>query len=213
MKKFTTAKDGGSRCDGAGDATTVKKFTTNVPLPVLTSLRHVVLIGSGGAGKSTFARRLGKITGLEVIHLDAHYWKPGWVETPINVWTEMQRNLIQRDRWIMDGNYGATLSLRLDAADAILFFDYPRNLCARRLLLRWWKYRGRNRPDMGEGCPERFEWDFLRWVWRYPKDKRPDLLVKLAAYSETKCVIVLQNPAAAESLLNDWKKTICHLSR
>ncbi len=64
----------------------------------------VLVIGSGGAGKSTFARRLGKLLDIEVIHLDALYWNPGWVETPKAAWAETVAELVKRDSWIMDGS-------------------------------------------------------------------------------------------------------------
>lgn len=71
-------------------------------------MRRVLVIGCGGAGKSTLARQLGEATGLPVIHLDAHYWRPGWVETPKETWRAAVDELIAADAWIMDGNYSGT---------------------------------------------------------------------------------------------------------
>jgi adenylate kinase family enzyme len=76
-------------------------------------MRRVLVIGSGGAGKSTFATRLAQLTGLPLFHLDALYWKPGWVETPKEVWSRTMGQLIAGARWVMDGNYGGTLEQRL----------------------------------------------------------------------------------------------------
>jgi adenylate kinase family enzyme len=69
-------------------------------------MRRVLVIGSGGAGKSTFSVALGKRLELPVIHLDAHFWRPGWVETPKPEWRERVAQLAARDAWVMDGNYG-----------------------------------------------------------------------------------------------------------
>src|SRR5687768_16103132 len=68
-------------------------------------MKRVLVIGSPGAGKSVFSRRLGEITGLPVIHLDQHYWRPGWIEPSKDVWSRQVTELLQRDSWIIDGNY------------------------------------------------------------------------------------------------------------
>lgn len=83
--------------------------------------RRIMVIGSGGAGKSTFARALAMHTGLPLIHLDRHYWRPGWVPTPDAAWDECVRQLSSADSWIIDGNYSRTLSIRVQRCDAIVF--------------------------------------------------------------------------------------------
>ncbi len=83
-------------------------------------MRRVLVIGSGGAGKSTFARRLGDILQIDVIHLDTFYWRPGWVETPKPEWREIVLGLVQRESWIMDGNFSGTLEQRLEACDTVI---------------------------------------------------------------------------------------------
>ena len=98
--------------------------------------RRVVVTGIAGAGKSTFSRALSDKTGLPVIHLDIHFWKPGWVEPSEVEWSEKQRDLIISDEWILDGNYHATLELRLERADTAVFLDTPWWGCAWRALVR-----------------------------------------------------------------------------
>ena len=137
-------------------------------------MRRVILIGSGGAGKSTLAARLGRATGLPVHHLDAHYCRPGWVPTPEAGWDAKIAELAAGPAWIMDGNYGRTMDQRLAACDTVVFMDLPRTLRLARVLRRWLRYRGRTRPDMNGGCHEQITWEFVRWVWRYPRDRRPE---------------------------------------
>ena len=144
-------------------------------------MQRVLVIGSGGAGKSTVAARLGALTGLPVHHLDTLYWQPGWVLTPAPEWARRVAELTAGPAWIMDGNYGGTLEQRLAACDTVLFLDLPRLVCVARVLRRWLRYRGRSRPDMTAGCPERITGEFLRWVWRYPVERRPGVLRRLAA--------------------------------
>ena len=75
---------------------------------------RVLVIGMAGSGKSTFSLALSAETGLPVIHLDLHYWKPGWVKPSDEEWREMQRCLLAGEAWIADGNYYQTLDLQLD---------------------------------------------------------------------------------------------------
>ncbi len=133
-------------------------------------MRKVIVIGSGGAGKSTFAVRLGERLGLPVIHQDALYWRPSWVETPPDEWKATLATLVQRDAWIMDGNFGGTLDLRIAASDTVILLDLPRTVCLWRALKRAVRYLGRTRPDMAEGCNEKIDLQFLRWIWDYPQE-------------------------------------------
>ncbi len=124
-------------------------------------MQKMAIIASGGSGKSELARRLGTILGLEVHHLDALHWKAGWVATPKPEWRALVEELAGRDSWILDGNYGGTLDVRLTAAGTIIFLDLPRMTCIWRVLKRSVQSRGRRRPDSALGCPERFNREFL----------------------------------------------------
>ena len=135
-------------------------------------MKRVIVIGSGGAGKSTFARRLGEVTGLPVIHLDSHFWRPNWDSTPKDEWKAKVEEMIKGDAWIIDGNFGGTREIRMRAADTIIMLDVPRRVCMYRAIKRAIVYRGKKRPDMGEGCNERIDLDFLSWIWNYPKQGR-----------------------------------------
>jgi adenylate kinase family enzyme len=158
-------------------------------------VKRVMIIGSGGAGKSTLARALGARLGIQVVHLDAHFWKPGWVPTPRDEWLELQRELMQSETWIMDGNYGGTMDARLALADTVIFLDLPRLTCLTRALQRRVQYHGRSRPDIAPGCPEKIDLEFLRWIWGFPRTKRPGILKKLkAAHAEGAHVIQLRSP-------------------
>lgn len=164
-------------------------------------MRRVLVIGSGGAGKSTFARRLGARLGLEVIHLDALYWQAGWVETPKEAWRERVGELVRREAWVMDGNYSGTLDMRLAACDAVIFLDLPRAACVWGVLKRVLTYRRGGRPDMAAGCDERLSLDFLRWIWNYPARSRPKVLKLLAEHAGGRHVVRLRSRAEVESYL------------
>lgn len=165
-------------------------------------MNKVAIIGCGGAGKSHLARRLGDILGLPVIHLDAIFWHPGWVRTPKDEWQRTVETLVRREDWIMDGNYGGTIDIRLAAADTIIFLDFPRLLCLQRVIGRQFRYGGRSRPDLAEGCVERIKPDreFFSWIWNYRHARRPGILEKLVSLSD-KNVFILRRPRDVERFL------------
>jgi len=163
-------------------------------LPPLGS--RVLVVGSGGAGKSTVSRIIAAHTGLPVIHLDAHYWRPGWRPTPVPDWRQQVRELIEQPTWVMDGNFTSTLDLRLPAADTVVFLDLPRRVTIPRALRRGLRWHGRVRPDMAPGCPERVTWKFLRWMWRFPRGGRRRLLTAITTAAVQDRVIRLTGRTA-----------------
>lgn len=163
-------------------------------------MKRIVVIGSGGSGKSTFSRRLGEAIDVEVIHLDKLYWLPNWVEPSKAEWAATVGDLIERGSWIIDGNYGGTMAMRLDAADTVIFLDIPRATCIFRVLMRNWKYHGKSRPEMADGCVERLDLTFLLWVWNFRKQKRPGILAQLEK-SPDKNVIILRSDREVEEFL------------
>lgn len=122
---------------------------------------RIIVTGLAGSGKSTFSVALGAKTGLPVIHLDLHFWKPGWVAPSETEWREMQRSVLAGNSWIADGNYHETLDLRLERADTVVFLDIPWWICSGRALLR-----GFRMPDeLPQGC-NYTAWQRLRDEWR-----------------------------------------------
>jgi len=164
-------------------------------------MKKIILIGSGGSGKSTLARQLGAKLKLNVFHLDALFWKPNWVGVPRNEQKEVQNELVKKEEWIIDGNYGGTIDIRLDAADTIIFLDVHRTICVYRAFKRMLQYKNKTRPDMGAGCEERLDYGFLKWIWDYPKTKRPEILKKLEQLSKEKQIIILRSPKQTQVFL------------
>ena len=158
-------------------------------------------IGSSGAGKSTFARRLGEITGLEVIHLDRHFWKPGWVETPKPEWRERVAEILSGESWIIDGNFGSTMEMRLAACDTAIFLDMPRLLCTWRVIKRVITYREGARPDITPGCAERADLEFWLWTFRYPKHSRPQVEERLENVRGSKTIYRFTSGRSVERFL------------
>lgn len=162
-------------------------------------MQRIAVVGSGGAGKSTFATELGRQLAVPVIHLDEHYWQPGWVETATEEWRDRQRKLLASDRWIVDGNYTSTLDVRLDRADTVVVLAIPRWRCLIRVLRRWLQHYGR--AVQAAGCPERVSPAFLRWVWNYPRSGRARLDTALARHRQNLRVVELYSPADVRDFL------------
>ena len=155
-------------------------------------MERILIIGCGGAGKSTLARQLGEKTGLPVVHLDKLFWHPGWVASSKEEIDAKIHAELEKPRWIMDGNYNRTLPERVKYCDTIIYLDFSRMACLLGVLKRVITTYGKVRPDMGEGCPERFDPDFLKWVWNFNAKNR-ESNYKLLNETEHAETIVLKN--------------------
>jgi adenylate kinase family enzyme len=171
-------------------------------------MKKIVIIGPGGSGKSTLARQLGEKLKLNVHHLDSLLWKPNWVGVLKDEQRKVQNDLVKEQEWIIDGNYGGTLEIRLNAADTIIFLDIPRTICVFRAIKRMVQYRNKRRPDMGEGCEERFSIEFFKWIWEYPKTKRPGILIRLEQLAKEKEVLILKSPKDVKQFLEVVEKRL-----
>ena len=163
-------------------------------------MERVVIIGCGGAGKSTLARSLGEKTGLPVIHLDKLFWKPGWVEMPKEEFDQLLRQEMAKEKWIMDGNFNRTMPQRIERCDTVIYLDVSRYACLRGVAKRILTTHGTVRPDMGDGCPERFDLEFLKWVWNFNKNKRQRYYDMLSAL-EDKQVFILKSRREVRAFL------------
>lgn len=164
-------------------------------------MKRILILGPSGSGKTTLAEKIGHILQIPVIHLDQHYWTAGWIETPKNEWHQKVRNLIFGDSWVMDGNYTSTLVMRSKAADTMIFIRSPRRLSYLRAFQRIFRNYGRNRPDLPEGCPERIDIEFLKYIWNYPRAKGPQILNFLERLQTEKKIYILSNRHEVERFL------------
>ena len=155
-------------------------------------MKRVIVIGCGGAGKSTFSRNLSDKLDIPVYHLDKLFWNRGWISTPQDEFDNKIQELANRDKWIIDGNYIRTFDMRAERADTIIFINMPTYVCFYRVIKRRVMYKDKSRPDMAEGCPESIDFEFFKWVLTYNKKIRPRILEKLKKYND-KTVIILNS--------------------
>lgn len=146
-------------------------------------MERVLVIGSPGAGKSTLAAQIARRTDLPLVHMDQLAWEPGWVEASREALDAAIRAAIARPRWVIDGNYGRTLPLRLTRADTVIDLKLPTGLCLWSILRRALRHRGGTRFDMAPGCPERLDWEFLVYTARFGGSGRRNIERSLAGFA------------------------------
>lgn len=129
------------------------------------SLKRVMIIGQPGSGKSTLARRMGDITGLPVIHIDKIHWQPGWIERENSEKDRLCAEVCARECWIFEGGRSVNWPQRLARADMLIWLDVPFAVRVWRVFKRTIRHYGQSRPDLPKDCPERFNWEFSRWIW------------------------------------------------
>jgi adenylate kinase family enzyme len=148
--------------------------------PSVPTHRRWLVLGAAGAGKTRFATELAEILGLPLIHLDSHYWRPGWVESPRQEWRAEVADLCSGEEWVIDGNYSNSLNVRLPRADVAVLLDIPTWQCVVGIVARGFRHRGRVRPDLAEGCEEHLpDLQFLWWVVSYKWRSRPRVLGRI----------------------------------
>jgi adenylate kinase family enzyme len=168
-------------------------------------MNRIMVMGvSAGVGKSTFARKLGELLEVSVYHLDALYWKPEWKEASLEEFADDQQKIVSLDQWIIEGNYSNTYDIRVQNADTIIYLELPLIVCLYRVFKRWIQNIGKTRPDMGEGCKEKLDFQFLKFICTtyYPRKKKMES--RLQAFKGTgsqKNIIKLKNKKEIHSYL------------
>ena len=159
-------------------------------------MERVIVIGSPGAGKSTFARKLRDKTGLPLYHLDLLWHKPDRTTVSKEKFDARLRELLQKDRWIMDGNFQRTLDLRLDACDTVFLLDLPLEICLSSVEGRI----GHQREDM-PWIEEEFDPEFKQWIVDFPRNNLPQIYELLKQYQRTKRIVVFRSRKEADDYL------------
>ncbi len=144
--------------------------------------RRIMIIGPCGAGKSTVSHEIARLFDLPLFHMDKLNWKTDWVESETEELHAKVAKVAAQDSWVIEGNYGGTMDLRLPRADLVLYLDYTIPLCLFRIVKRYVQYRGRTRPDLSEGCNERLDPAFLWYVARWKSGPRVQTEAKLEGY-------------------------------
>ena len=158
-------------------------------------MKRIMIIGCPGSGKSTFARALAAKTGLPLYYLDMMYWNPDRTTKPKEEFRAALRETVALPEWIIDGNYGSTLEIRMEACDTVIFLDYPVEVCIAGVEER----RGKPRPDMPwvEVEPDL---EFIEFIKKYNEESRPKVIELLEKYKK-KNIIIFKSRAEADEYL------------
>jgi adenylate kinase family enzyme len=168
----------------------------------LVSARRIAVLGPPGAGKSFVAVRLAEVMGLPLVHLDRLAYRPGWRETPPEELRRTHAELLDGPEWVIDGNYtNIGKAQRIARADLAVVLAMPRRVCLLRILRRAIFTHGRRRPDMAEGCAERFDLGFLRFCWDWHA-RHPDYGAEIARQAGSTPVIVLYRRRDVDGFLD-----------
>ena len=159
-------------------------------------MQRVIVIGCCGSGKSTFSRALHNKIGIPLYHLDMMYWNADKTTVEKNVFLKRLYAVLEKDEWIIDGNYSSTMELRMVACDTVVFLDYPVSVCLDGIKER----RGKPRSDMPWIETEE-DAEFIEFIKNYNEQQKPKVLELLEKYSD-KNIIILKSREEADSFLN-----------
>ena len=164
-------------------------------------MEKVIIIGCPGSGKSTFGRKLERITGLPLYHLDMMFWNEDRTTVPKELFIERLQETMSNSKWIIDGNYGGSMEMRIKECDTVFFLDYPTEVCIDGVELR----KGKPRSDMPWFEKDNIDDDFISFINNYNSESRPKVIGLLKKYS-SKEIIVFHSRAESEEYLSSLKK-------
>jgi len=159
-------------------------------------MQRIIIIGCPGSGKSRLSRALHNKTGIPLYHLDMMYWNSDKTTVEKSVFLERLSAVLKKDGWIIDGNYGSTMELRMAACDTVIFLDYPLDVCLDGIKER----RGKSRSDMPWIETEE-DAEFIEFIKNYNEQQKPKVLELLKKYSD-KNIIVFKSREEADAFLN-----------
>lgn len=153
-------------------------------------MQRILIVGCPGSGKSTLGRIISERLSLPLIHLDKLFWRRGWVQAPQKDFDDALFEALKGEKWIIDGNYTRSMGMRLEFADTAVFLDYPTWVCLWRVIKRIFQSYGKVRPDMGDGCPERLDSEFLKYVWNFRRRKRGKIISILSSAKDVNIITI-----------------------
>ena len=159
-------------------------------------MKKIIVIGCPGSGKSTFARALHETTGIPLYHLDMMYWNADKTTVEKSLFRKKLSAVLAQDEWIIDGNYGSTMELRIAECDTCFFLDFPLEICLGGIKER----QGKPRSDM-PWVETEDDAEFLDFIRKYNEKERPNVLSLLDKYSDKNIVIFKSREEADEFLI------------
>ncbi|MET7784100.1 topology modulation protein [Streptomyces mirabilis] len=151
-------------------------------------MMKVAIVGCGGSGKSYLARELGKILDAPVTHLDAAFYDDDWNALPMDKFAELQRELVAKPRWVIDGNYNSTLQIRLESCDTVVLMDVSTISALYGIFSRQLRHGAGHK---GNGVHNRIHWGVIKYVATYRRRMRPRVVAKIDEFASSRSDVVL----------------------
>lgn len=165
------------------------------------SLKKVIVIGCPGAGKSSFARELRDASGIPLYYLDMIWHRPDRTNVSREEFDLRLREILQKDRWIIDGNYLRTLEMRLQECDTVFLLDYPVEVCLEGARSRI----GKTREDM-PWIETEFDEEFRQWILDFEKEQRPQIYALLEKYQEGRDIFIFRSREEGKAAMRQMMK-------
>ena len=167
------------------------------------SADRILVMGCSGGGKSTLSQEICARLDLPYVSMDREFfWLPGWVKRDKAEERALIAAKVAEERWLIDGTAPSSFDLRLPRTEFVLWVRMPRWLCIWGALSRALRWLGRSRPDMAPGCPERIDWEFLRYIWDWERKFAPKVLAGLAQHGPDVPVLQLKSRGEMRQLLD-----------
>lgn len=159
-------------------------------------MKKIIVIGCPGSGKSTFAKALHHKTQIPLFHLDMMFWNSDKTTVERRIFLERLSAVLQKDAWIIDGNYASTMEQRMAACDTVIFLDYPLDVCLEGIKTR----AGKPRSDMPWIEAEE-DAEFVEFIRNFNVQQRPQIMALFDKYSDKRSIIFTKRKQA-DAFLN-----------
>jgi len=161
---------------------------------------RISIIGGAGTGKTTLSNLLSEKYNLPVTHLDGIHHLKNWQVRDKAERDKIILDIIEQEKWIIDGTYKDTIKQRLEKSDLIIWLDYSTFAQIKGILKRFFKNPGKEKPEI-PGCNERLNLEFLKYVIDYRKKKRHFVVEAIEGVDQSKVLVFTK-----QKDLNKWLK-------